>query len=690
MNRRILITAISGCLLAGFCAPNAASAATPKISTPVITSSSTSLSLTWKKSNDLRTEAITILGIPEGGGEPKICFTATVSPSTTNYPVSRARLSSCGPQLIFRISGKDSKGEESTSSTKPVSALPPAKVTDVSVVSTGRTSATVTWRPLPGTAPASSYVIRLSSGAEKQVSANSPSATFGGLRPGDKLSATVRANTTGVLSEYVQIAGKARIEVGAKPPTLTVSNMETVTCPAGAVVTRGGCLSKETSKPAQGLYTYSCPSGGTVSGSTCVTGGSTPAVGTPTYSCTTGTLDGTSCVTPATTVPATATTTYACPSGSTLIGMGCSTSATPAIPSYSCDSGMILTGSYCGSTTTTPASGNSFFGYSCSSGGVLSNSLGGWICTSTTYFPATTVYSCPTGGLVSGSACITNPTTPATATTTYSCPNGGSLSGSICYSTTIIGAAVVYTCGPTATLSGSYCGSATTTPASGSSLFGYSCPSGGVLSQSIGGWICTSTTYFPATAGYSCPSGYSLSGTACSITTLASATSTLTYSCPTGSTVNGSTCINNTFLATSTIVYTCPSGTTLSGSSCIVPAITTAAVSATTYTCPSGAVLSGTNCVTPMSSTQATASISYVCTTGVLVGIQCVIAPVAVDPMSITQVTTLTTTNATTVNVNGVGYHAPFDTSVCPTPMAIRVTGVGGQINQLLFCLRVA
>lgn len=661
------------------------------LSTPVISSNDSSFILSWKQNEKFTSQTITVLGIPENDGTPKACFTATVNPSSTSYPTSRAKLSTCGNEISFKISGKNVKGVSSEVVSKPVSAFPPAKVTNVAVVSTGQNSVTVTWSPLPGRAPASTYTVRLSTGAEKQVSADSPSATFSGLKIGEKISASVRANVKGILTALKEIPGKKVIEVGAKAPTLVISNVRTIICPEGSFAGGEDCVTKETTKPAQSLYSYTCPNGGSVSGSTCVTGGSTPATGTPSLSCSSGTLDGANCVTPATSIPATATTVYLCPSGSTLVGTSCSTTTIPASPTYTCPTGMTLSGAYCTSITTYAASGNSFFGYSCPSGGLLSHGLSGWVCTSTNYYNATTTYSCPTGGTVSGPICATNTVSPATATISDTCPNGGSLSGSICYTTTSIAPSTVYSCSQGMTLSGNSCTS-TYTYAASVSVFGVvSCPSGGTsYGNSLSGYTCTVTNYFSATVSYTCSTGYVLTGSSCTATTMTPSTPITIYSCPSGSTLSGTNCLNNTSPATPTTVYSCPSGDTLSGGSCLISAVTTPTITGTTYTCPSGAVLSGTNCVTPTTSVPATANITYACTTGVLVGSQCVIASVSVDPANVIQTSTLTTTNATDVNVNNVPYHSAFDTTVCAVPYAIQVSGAGGQIYQLLYCLRTA
>jgi hypothetical protein len=110
------------------------------------------------------------------------------------------------------------------------------------------------------------------------------------------------------------------------------------------------------------IITYSCPSGGTLSGSTCYTSSSYGAsyTSSTTYSCPSGgSLSGTTCYT-SSSYAATATTggtTYSCPSGGTLSGTRCTTSssyaatATSGATTYSCSSGATLSGQTCTTTS---------------------------------------------------------------------------------------------------------------------------------------------------------------------------------------------------------------------------------------------------------------------------------------------------------------------------------------------------
>lgn len=124
---------------------------------------------------------------------------------------------------------------------------------------------------------------------------------------------------------------------------------------------------------------------------------------TAAYNCSTGTLSGTNCI-----ITTTATNTYKCPSGSTLSGTSCSTPDTVGVtatskyvnssmsnkPShyvYSCASGYTLKSSNNRCYKNTPTITNATQSYSCASGSTLSGSA----CTQST--PATPRYSCASG-----------------------------------------------------------------------------------------------------------------------------------------------------------------------------------------------------------------------------------------------------------------------------------------------------
>lgn len=121
------------------------------------------------------------------------------------------------------------------------------------------------------------------------------------------------------------------------------------------------------------LKVYSCPSGGSLSGSNCIST-VTQVASVGSYTCTAGTLSGSNCLT---------------------------NSSTAATPSYSCPAGQTLSGTTCNGSSTTST-------------------------------PGTPVYSCPAGSTLSGSSCTTQGTATAAATPVWICPNGGTLSGSSC------------------------------------------------------------------------------------------------------------------------------------------------------------------------------------------------------------------------------------------------------------------
>ena len=120
-------------------------------------------------------------------------------------------------------------------------------------------------------------------------------------------------------------------------------------------------------------------------------------------------------------------TVYSCPSGGSLSGSNCISTVTQAasIGSYTCASGT-LSGSSCITASSTAATAN----YSCPAG----MSLSGTSCSgsSTASTPGAPYYSCPAGTTLSGSSCTAQGTATAAATAAWTCPNGGTLSGISC------------------------------------------------------------------------------------------------------------------------------------------------------------------------------------------------------------------------------------------------------------------
>ena len=197
-----------------------------------------------------------------------------------------------------------------------------------------------------------------------------------------------------------------------------------LTCPSGQTLSDSSCISTTTTTAT--ISSYSCPSGGTVSGSNCVTTSTTTA--TVSYSCPVGqTLSGSNC-TQTTTTTSAATPGYACSAGYTLSGTTCSkTTSAGATPNYSCPAGSTLSGSNCTSANnvTTAATVAS---YSCPAGATLSGSN----CLTTATAPATVAsYTCPAGATLSGTNCITVVTTPAIIN--YSCSDGSAPVAGICF-----------------------------------------------------------------------------------------------------------------------------------------------------------------------------------------------------------------------------------------------------------------
>lgn len=143
---------------------------------------------------------------------------------------------------------------------------------------------------------------------------------------------------------------------------------------------RYGDFYKATAVCANSQTAYSCPSGYSLSGTTCYPSPVTPPPTQATY-------------TPAS--PYSASANYSCPAGASLSGASCVYPATQATSSYSCPAGTSLNGGNC-------------------------------------YPPpvgATVVYTCPSGTTQNGTSCTPPNTTPEI---TYTCPPGATMSGTSC------------------------------------------------------------------------------------------------------------------------------------------------------------------------------------------------------------------------------------------------------------------
>ena len=218
----------------------------------------------------------------------------------------------------------------------------------------------------------------------------------------------------------------------------------TLYCPNGGTLSGTTCVtgtstytaSSSSSSTDLGAVTLSCPNGGTLSGSTCVgTSSSYPAICTPTlvsvgqpspvvttyYTLTDQFLYGPSCAGGA-----------PCPDDfpcvSTAQGLQCEQFAPASF--CSADNPVSGTVTSCSSTSGGSCPPGSFLGQfgqclasvdqcECPQGGTLS----GTTCTIDTSYAASA--TCPQGGSPENGRCIST-------TTTYSCPNGGSLSGTTC------------------------------------------------------------------------------------------------------------------------------------------------------------------------------------------------------------------------------------------------------------------
>ncbi len=167
------------------------------------------------------------------------------------------------------------------------------------------------------------------------------------------------------------------------------------------------------------------------------------------------------------------TVTYSCPSGYTDVGSSCVKTLTRAA-TLVCPSGYALSGSTCSKTTTVTTRSTVKVTYSCSEG-----RLSGTNCTLTAAGIVTTEYKCRPGWFLSSSTCskTTTVTTRSTVKVTYSCSEGR-LSGTNC---TLTAAGIVtteYKCRPGWFLSSSTCSKTTTVTTRSTVKVTYSCSEG--------------------------------------------------------------------------------------------------------------------------------------------------------------------------------------------------------------------
>jgi hypothetical protein len=235
------------------------------------------------------------------------------------------------------------------------------------------------------------------------------------------------------------------------PPSSPISE----SCPTGDVLTPSGqcsstyqvLQSNESSCTSIGGTWYLAQPGSGLPNGYCTT--YTPASITPTYYCPSGgTLSGGTCVVPATTAsyPATGTVSYTCSGGWTTSGSLCT--RTGSVTKASC---LNNGGQYSGGTCTLSYSATTTTKYSCAAGATLSGTTctpSATTTTTTSSYPAvvtintetpTDTYTCPAGGALSGTNCVTSNTYPADSTPAaetpiygYVCLQGGTLSGTTC------------------------------------------------------------------------------------------------------------------------------------------------------------------------------------------------------------------------------------------------------------------
>lgn len=326
----------------------------------------------------------------------------------------------------------------------------------------------------------------------------------------------------------------------------TVSN----TCPQGGTLyvsfvtlTGYGCTSSDTSVAATANNNYSCPLGGLVSGSNCISAVpvTVPAVPTTTYSCASGTLyvsyvtlNQYACSQVSSSYTATSLTTNTCPSGGTLSGTICTLASSLiglASPSYTynCPQGGTLGQSYI-----------SLSGYQCNLSASYNYVV--YISSGCSYPDSIVSQSYPYETCRKSASSY-----PANQVTNYSC-SIGTLSGTSC-----VLAGNTYNAIPSVATS---------------------CPSGGI--PNLAGTLCVIqgvNTVAIATTTYLCSSG-TLTGTNCVVSgTSYLAQVTVIYTCVSGSTV-GAFCLIYGLNYGSTRSYSCLSSDTLSGSSCTYASVT--------------------------------------------------------------------------------------------------------------------
>ena len=248
-------------------------------------------------------------------------------------------------------------------------------------------------------------------------------------------------------------------------------------------------------------------------------------------------------------------TTYSCPNGGSLSGSKCYTSSTSTInatanTTYSCPNGGSLSGSKCYTSSTDTVNATPHTNYSCPSGYTLS----GTKCTITTNATANTSYSCPDGYSLNGSQCTkTYQASKSEGEGHYTCPNNGTLNGKICTITTNATPHTddtTYTCPTGYSLEGKKC--KLTTNATATDIYSYTCPEGYTKSGEGENTKCSKVI---KTEGelYCEDANATLVGNKCVKTVKGEITG---YTCPTDYTLNGDKCIKTTLITIDATVST--------------------------------------------------------------------------------------------------------------------------------------
>ena len=307
---------------------------------------------------------------------------------------------------------------------------------------------------------------------------------------------------------------------------------------------------------------YSCPRGGTLSGSNCVTSTSSSYAATVHYYCNSGdTLSGTTC-THETTTTYSASSRQVCPNGATSSTLGCyfSTSGIKNLTDYQCpfgstSSGGGLTGpnqdptlqcwfpssagspSQCSTVTVPGAYGPPNQG---------TTGAGGFIASQANTFPLPGSWNPAYAATFNGADCSAG----YAALRTFTCPSGYQPSFN----------AVTLPGNPSIGLYGDYQNQPATNTECvkfTSSTTQYLCNSGDTLA----GQTCYHYAYptYAALTNYYCASGGTLSGTTCTITSGSQYAATPTYSCPSGGTLNLTQCDSTTTTNYSATTFAAPS-----------------------------------------------------------------------------------------------------------------------------------